>query len=127
MFRTMAISVATLILPLSAAAAQSSAPPPTGSEAQASAPSAAGQAAQANAVAAAKTDDLKVGAAIKDPAGATVGTIKSVSGDGVVISTAKGTAQIPAASVGKSDKGLVIALAKADLEAKISAAASKSK
>jgi hypothetical protein len=125
MFRTFAISVATLVLPLSAAIAQSPAPAPTGAEAKAGEAAITSQA--ANAVTAAAAADLKVGAAIKDPAGATVGTIKSVSGENVVISTAKGSAQIPAASVGKSDKGLVIALAKADLEAKISAAASKSK
>ena len=125
MFRTLAISVATLALPLGAAAAQSSAPAPTGAEAKAGEAAITSQA--ANAVTAAASADLKVGAAIKDPAGATVGTIKSVSGENVVISTAKGAAQIPAASVGKSDKGLIIALAKADLEAKISAAASKSK
>jgi hypothetical protein len=124
MFKTMVISVATLTLSLSVAAAQSSTPAPTGTEAQASAPSAA---AQASAVTAAKTEDLKVGTAIKDPAGVTVGTIKSVSGDSVVIATAKGAAQIPAASLGKSGEHLVIALAKADLEAKISAATSKSK
>jgi preprotein translocase subunit YajC len=77
----------------------------------------AGQVKQATAA------DIKAGAEVYDPKGGTVGKVESVAADGVVVSTGTVKAKIPASSLGKSDKGLVIAMTKAEFEA----AAKKSK
>jgi len=61
--------------------------------------------------------DIKAGAEIYDPKGGAVGKVESVAADGVVVSTGSVRAKIPAKSLGKSDKGLVIAMTKSEFEA----------
>ena len=78
---------------------------------QADAPADTGQ------VKAATSADIKAGAAVYDPKGGTVGKVESVAADGVVVSTGSVRAKIPAKSLGKSDKGLVIAMTKSEFEA----------
>jgi hypothetical protein len=52
-----------------------------------------------------------------DQKGGVVGKIESVSAKGAVVSTGKARAEIPVASFGKNDKGLVISMTKAEIEA----------
>lgn len=66
--------------------------------------------------------NVTVGASVVDTSGAAVGTIASVSGANAVISTGTSKASIPVASFAQGDKGLVIAMTKADLEAAVSKA-----
>jgi len=73
--------------------------------------------AQSGGVTLATKDDIKAGAPVVDQAGAAVGTIESVTATGAVVSTGAARAEIPLASFGKSDRGLVIALTKSQLEA----------
>jgi len=73
--------------------------------------------AQSGGVTLATRDDIKTGASVVDQAGAAVGTIESVTATGAVVATGAARAEIPLASFGKSDKGLVIAMTKAQLEA----------
>jgi hypothetical protein len=73
--------------------------------------------AQANQVAAATEADAKAGAQVFDQKGGLVGTVDSVSAKGVVVNTGKAKAEIPLASFGKNDKGLVMSMTKAELEA----------
>jgi hypothetical protein len=61
--------------------------------------------------------DIKAGAQVYDPKGGAVGKVESVAADGVVVSTGSVRAKIPAKSLGKSDKGLVIAMTKSEFEA----------
>ena len=61
--------------------------------------------------------DIKAGAEVYDPKGGAVGKVESVAADGVVVSTGSVRAKIPAKSLGKSDKGLVIAMTKSEFEA----------
>ncbi len=61
--------------------------------------------------------DIKTGAEIFDPKGGVVGKVETVAADGVVVSTGTVKAKIPASSLGKGDKGLVIAMTKAEFEA----------
>jgi hypothetical protein len=61
--------------------------------------------------------DLKVGAKILATDGSTVGTIETVASDGVVIATGKARVQVPSTSIGKDERGLIIALTRAELEA----------
>jgi hypothetical protein len=68
-------------------------------------------------VKAATAADIKAGAEIYDPKGGAVGKVESVAADGVVVSTGSVRAKIPAKSLGKSDKGLVIAMTKSEFEA----------
>lgn len=68
--------------------------------------------------------DIKAGAQIYDPKGGTVGKVESVAADGVVVSTGSVKAKIPAKAIGKSDKGLVIAMTKTEFEAAVKKAPS---
>jgi hypothetical protein len=61
--------------------------------------------------------DVKAGAAIFDTSGNTVGKIDSVSAKGAVLNTGKVKVTVPISSLAKSDKGLVIAMTKAQVEA----------
>jgi hypothetical protein len=61
--------------------------------------------------------DVKAGAAVYDSAGATVGTIKSVSAKGAVLDTGKVKVTIPLTSLAKGEKGLLIGMSKAEIEA----------
>ena len=61
--------------------------------------------------------DVKKGAAVYDQKGGSVGTIESVSAKGAVVSTGKVRVPIPVSSFARNDKGLVISMTKAELEA----------
>lgn len=135
MLLTTMASAAALALPLGAASAQTQAETGVTGEVQSTVDTAADPAAdpaatppteggaEANATAgetkvvAVTEADVKAGDAIHDTSGANVGTIKSVGANGAVISTGKSRIQVPLASLGKNDKGLVIAMSKAELDA----------
>ena len=78
-------------------------------------------AAQPAPVGVATAADIRAGAPVLDPQGGTVGTIESVAADGAVVATGTARARIPLASFGKSDRGLVISVTRAQLEAAVSA------
>lgn len=61
--------------------------------------------------------DVKAGASIFDTSGNAVGKIDSVSAKGAVLNTGKVKVTVPISSLAKSDKGLVIAMTKAQVEA----------
>ena len=61
--------------------------------------------------------DVKTGAAVFDSSGDSVGTIKSVSAKGAVLDTGKVKVTIPLTSLAKSEKGLLIGMSKAEIEA----------
>lgn len=75
---------------------------------------------------AATAADVQAGAEVRDTDGNVVGTIESVDANGAVIATGEARVQIPVSSFAKSDKGLVIAMTKAELEAAAKAAAEPS-
>ena len=61
--------------------------------------------------------DVKAGATVFDSAGDRVGTIKSVSAKGAVLDTGKVKVTIPLTSLAKSEKGLLVGMSKAEIEA----------
>jgi hypothetical protein len=61
--------------------------------------------------------DVKTGASIFDTSGNSVGKIESVSAKGAVLNTGKVKVTVPISSLAKSDKGLVIAMTKTEIEA----------
>ena len=61
--------------------------------------------------------DVEVGAQVHDTDGGMVGTIESVDAEGAVIATGSVRAKLPFGSFGKNDRGLVISLTRAELEA----------
>jgi hypothetical protein len=75
------------------------------------------QASASGATTAATAADVKAGVSVYDQKGGVVGKIDSVSGKNAVIDTGTARAQIPISSFAKSDKGLVISMTKAELEA----------
>jgi hypothetical protein len=140
--KTLFLATALAMLPVGAAFAQSAttqtpgaertAPPAAAPDATApdattaATPSgpAATASADATATAAATRADLKTGAAVFDSAGATVGTIQSVTATGAVVASGKLRAEIPAASFAKNSRGLVIGITKAEFEAAVTRAKS---
>lgn len=68
-------------------------------------------------VTAATAADVKAGVPVFDAKGGVVGKVESVSAKGAVVSTGKAKAVIPVSSFGKNDKGLVMSMTKAELEA----------
>ncbi|WP_395623217.1 hypothetical protein [Sphingomonas daechungensis] len=67
-------------------------------------------------VTAATADDLKKGASVYDQTGALVGKVDSAKADSAVLNTGKARAEIPLASFGKNEKGLVVSITKADID-----------
>jgi preprotein translocase subunit YajC len=65
---------------------------------------------------------VKTGATIYDTAGGTVGIVDSVTGDLAVVSTGTNKVSLPISSFGVGDKGPVIAMTKAQLDAAASGA-----
>ena len=61
--------------------------------------------------------EVQVGAHVHDTDGGMVGTIESVDAEGAVIATGSVRAKLPFGSFGKNDRGLVISLTRAELEA----------
>ena len=68
--------------------------------------------------AAATAADVKSGVTVYDQSGGMVGKIDSVSGGNAVVKAGDVRAAIPITSFAKNDKGLVISMTKAELEAK---------
>ena len=66
---------------------------------------------------AATAADVKTGVSVYDQKGGLVGKIDSVSGKNAVLSTGSVKASIPISSFAKSDKGLVISMSKAEIDA----------
>ncbi|ARS27099.1 hypothetical protein [Sphingomonas sp. KC8] len=86
------------------------------------------QAGAANAEAAAaaeakKKAQLVAGATVKDPAGGTVGTIKSVDAQYALVDTSKVQVRLPLTAFAASEDGPVIGMTKAELDAQAGAAA----
>jgi hypothetical protein len=61
--------------------------------------------------------DAKAGTAVNDTKGNPVGKVESVKSKSAVISTGVARAEIPLSSLGRNDKGLVIAMTKAEFDA----------
>lgn len=80
-------------------------------------PNEASKQAQAGQVTAVTKADLKAGATVYDDKGGEVGKIVSTSAKGAVVDTGTVKATIPTSSFAKSDKGLVIAMTKAQIDA----------
>ena len=60
---------------------------------------------------------VKVGDAVYDSTGASVGTIQAIEGDAAILSTGTGTVRIPASAISQGAKGATIPVTKAELEA----------
>ena len=73
-------------------------------------------------VTAATADDLKKDVEVYDQSGGLVGKIDLVKGDAAIVNTGKARAEIPVASFGKNEKGLVVAITKADIDAQAKSA-----
>lgn len=128
---TLFLAAALAIGPTSAAFAQpaETAPPAAADAAQPTAPAASAAASAATSsdsapTAAATQADLTAGATVYDNAGATVGTIQSVTATGAVVASGKLRAEVPTASFAKNAKGLVIGITKAEFEAAVAKAKS---
>jgi membrane-bound lytic murein transglycosylase B len=72
---------------------------------------------QTGGVTAATEADITKGASVYDQNGELVGKVDSVSSTGAIVSTGKARAEIPITSFGKNDKGLVVSITKAELDA----------
>lgn len=79
--------------------------------------------AQGAAPAAAAKPNVTAGASVMDSKGGAVGTIASVNGDVAVVDTGSVKASVPTSSFAQSDKGLLIGMTKAELEAAAQGAA----
>lgn len=66
---------------------------------------------------------LVAGAAVYDPAGTQLGTIKSVDATGVTLTTTSGDAKLPATGFGPGPKGVMVGLTADQLKAALSASA----
>lgn len=73
--------------------------------------------AQTAQLAKATSADVKSGMSVHDSSGGLVGKVVSSSAKGVVIDTGSIKASIPLSSLAKNDKGLVLGMTKAELEA----------
>ncbi len=121
-------AVAAIVLPFGAATAQDATTEEQARPAQAQAEPVADARENATAqaepspVVAATPADIRAGAQVIHTSGEAVGTVESVDEDGAVVSTGSRRAKLPFASFGKNNRGLVIALTKAQLEAAASEA-----
>jgi hypothetical protein len=70
---------------------------------------------------------LKAGAIVYDPAGAEAGTIESIKGDSVILSTGTNKLSVPPASFAVGAKGPVIAATRAQLDTAAGASADQAK
>ncbi|MDX3883815.1 MULTISPECIES: hypothetical protein [Sphingomonas] len=70
----------------------------------------------------AKAEDVTAGSTVRDKDGEVIGTIESVEAAGAVLATSAGKTRVPLAAFGKNEDGLLLNLAKADLEARIAKA-----
>lgn len=81
----------------------------------------------ASATKAATAADVKKGVPVYDQNGGVVGKIDSVSGKNAVLSTGSTRATVPISSFAKNDKGLVIGMTKAEIDAQAKKSAPKPK
>lgn len=65
--------------------------------------------------------DFKTGVSVYGQNGELIGTLEAVKAESAVVNTGKTRAEIPSASFGKNDKGLVLGITKAELDAKADA------
>jgi hypothetical protein len=65
--------------------------------------------------------DVRTGSRVHDTQGGVVGTIESVDDTGGVVSSGRARAKLPFSSFGRNDRGLVISLTRAELEAEVEA------
>jgi hypothetical protein len=70
---------------------------------------------------------VTVGATVSDPAGNPVGTIEQVTGDLAVLSTGAHKVSLPLTSFGVGEKGPIIAMTRAEVDAAAAGAAQSSK
>lgn len=78
-------------------------------------------------VAIAANPAVKAGAAVSDTSGNPVGTIESLNGDLAVVSTGSNKVSLPVSAFGQGEKGPVIAMTKAQLDAAASGAKANAK
>jgi hypothetical protein len=71
--------------------------------------------------------DIKTGATVYDLNGGTVGTVESSDAEGVVVSTGTVRAKLGLSGFGVGDKGLTIAMTRAELDATAKAKETKPK
>jgi len=102
-----------------AAALATAALSPIAAQAQSAAPTSAAPATQQAAVA------PTVGAKVYGPDGVEAGTVEKVDAANAVVNTGTKRATLPLAAFGKNEKGLLISMSKAQLEAAVAAAETK--
>ena len=110
--------------PMPAATPQTTTPAAPAAQA-ASARPAQTQSATTVATQAATAADVKAGVSVYDTKGGLVGKIDSTSGADAVVDTGATRAKIPISSFAKNDKGLVMSMTKAELDAAAKQAAPK--
>lgn len=117
------LAAAVLAFPAAMATAQTdpAATPPTDQPADVGADATAGASTAADTPAAdagaSANADVAAGATVVDQNGGTVGTIESVEGETAVLSTGSVRVGVPLSALAKGDKGLTIAMSKAEIEA----------
>ena len=77
---------------------------------------------EAKAAQATQSLQIAVGATVTDPAGATVGTVKAVTGDMITVASATASAQLPRKAFAQGGNGLAIGMTAAQFEAAAKAA-----
>jgi len=70
--------------------------------------------------------DVKADVKVYDPKGGLVGSVEEVNAEGAIVATGKSRVQLPTASFGKNNLGLVISVTRDELDAQAAAAASAS-
>jgi hypothetical protein len=70
--------------------------------------------------------DVKPGAALRDSAGVSIGTVASIDGDGVVVDTGQSKIRVPLEAFGKDDKGLLLGITAAKFNQLVAQAHAKS-
>jgi len=76
---------------------------------------------QAGTVITATIAEIRAGSHVFDTSGDEVGTVESIDENGAVVSTGSTRARLPFSSFGKNDRGLVISISRAQLEAAVAA------
>jgi hypothetical protein len=116
------VGAAALGLPMAAAA--QTAKPPTTTTTQTTTTTTQTQSVKVKKATAA---DIKTGATVYDLNGGTVGTVESSDAEGVVVSTGAVRAKLGLSGFGVGDKGLTIAMTRAQLDATAKAKETKPK
>lgn len=70
----------------------------------------------------AKPEEVVAQSQVRDIQGQIIGSVESVSLAAAVVATGAGKVEVPLESFGKDDKGLMIAMSKADFDAAVAAA-----